>query len=959
MDPKALLDCVLFQLTPTRTRCDLVVVCGGISEKLASGLVEPFVSHLKFAKDQIPKGGYSITIPPPKTDASWFTKATIQRFVRFVSTPEVLERFARLEKEILQIESSVQSSEFANGDVAGQAGEGSLSSADGITKQSTNSSKLKGEIDGTDDAVQEENSKIRLQRLLETRKALLRKEQAMAYARALAAGFELDNIDDLIFFADAFGASRLREACTDFKELYKKKLTDGLWMDELAAMEACSQSDLSFLGTSGITLACESIPSCQNNGFFVGKLTSNCSLDNSSDSTASQANSDTNKDNHATASGQVPPTSAKVQVQMPWPPYMFNFQNPVQQMPPYQAYPYPLPPYYPGNMHWPQNMDESSHGLTRELDHPPHQRSSSSRKKEKSQNVEGPETSEEDEQTKSSDSEGITLQDRKNSSKEQPYKKKEGKKSSKTVVIRNINYITSTKRSEEKDSDSYDSSSSVEDKSVDQNFLRQKVEDVIGSFEKYHKTTSNNKRRSENKSSILVNGSNGSADQELENGQVTNISQGGKEKENWDAFQNLLMREKESTTKMVESSQPLDVLDEHFSLKSSIEADSFVVTERNYANEGSVNSEDFGNSESFRPSTKRIDCSEALLFPHRLAESRRILLETPSDCSEELSIIKNGKGEDWLVVNHVGMSKSQEATAKQMFDYGNALSSESDHSRMEKSKKIVPIDDSFMVQTQTSIDDQYDSHWKTDISMVSDLIVAQKSENGTSDSPSRNKIGISGAHEPDDLSAVLARDSGFESVAVSWSPELDYGVEASFTEAVKKLSVVETNNQTEENITVKSKSTDGKSSTNNSAKQLRSKVMQGSLAKSKYDVLSKSKKTFPTNKPMVQKSKLEKEEEARKRMEESLIQRQKRIAERTATNGFTPGASKKVPVASSPTYDKHGPQSTTRISTKLGSSNLAKNTLVPGQNKQSGGSTVSKSNQIKKASLKVIGVTNT
>lgn len=43
---------------------------------------------------------------------------------------------------------------------------------------------------------------------------MIRKEQAMAYARALVAGFELDYIDDLISFADAFGASRLRyEGC--------------------------------------------------------------------------------------------------------------------------------------------------------------------------------------------------------------------------------------------------------------------------------------------------------------------------------------------------------------------------------------------------------------------------------------------------------------------------------------------------------------------------------------------------------------------------------------------------------------------------------------------------------------------------------------------------------------------------------------------------------------------------
>lgn len=53
-------------------------------------------------------------------------------------------------------------------------------------------------------------ARIRLQRHLETRKALLRKEQAMAYARALVAGFEIGNLADLISFADSFGASRLR-----------------------------------------------------------------------------------------------------------------------------------------------------------------------------------------------------------------------------------------------------------------------------------------------------------------------------------------------------------------------------------------------------------------------------------------------------------------------------------------------------------------------------------------------------------------------------------------------------------------------------------------------------------------------------------------------------------------------------------------------------------------------------
>ncbi|GFY91842.1 disease resistance protein [Actinidia rufa] len=906
MDPESLLDFALFQLTPTRTRCDLMVVCGGRSEKIASGLVEPFLCHLKFAKDQIPKGGYSITLRPPKSDASWFTKATFQRFVRFVSTPEVLERFARLEKEILQIEGSVQPNELANGNVAGQVEEGSLSTSNGITKPPTNSSKLKGEIDGTDNAVQEENSKIRLQRLLETRKALLRKEQAMAYARALAAGFELDNIDDLVSFADAFGASRLREACTDFKELCKKKLTDGLWMDEVAAMQACSQTDLSFLGNSGIILACD-------NGLSAGTLVSNGSLDVSS----GQTNSDSNKDNSVLTSDELPANSANVQAQMPWPnqipPYMFNFQGPVQQMPPYQAYPFPgMPPYFPGNMQWPQNMDASIRNQR-----------SSSRKKEKSRNT-GPENSEEDEQTESgdsdtgTDSEANAIDDKKQSSTERPDKKKGRKKSSKTVVIRNINYITSNKRNEEKDLDSCDSS--VDDELVDEDFLKQKVEDAVGSLEKHHKTTSNNKKRSGNKNLSFINGANGFSDQELENDPVANTSEGGKGNQNWDAFQNLLMSEKEPT--------PNAVLDERFTMKSSIDSvssnanavsldfdsekvqmrrklgtDSFVVTERNEANEGRVNSDDFGGGETtLRPSMKRRDCAEeALLFPHRSDESRSISQGMLSDFGKDLSIIKNGSGEDWFIANHSVKSESREV----MFDGGYALPSEGDRPQVEISKKIVPIDDSFMVQTQNSTDDQFDSHWKTDISLVSDLIGAHQPENGTPDA-SQNKSTVSGGYEPDDLSVVLTRDSGFESAGVSWSPELDYGVEASFTEADKKPSVVETYDQIEEKSPVNSKST------NNMTKQLRPKSLQGSLAKSKSNVLMKSKKPIPSNRPTIQKSKLEKEEEARKRVEELVIERQKRIAERTAGSG-SPAASKKAPVGSkltSPRHDKLKPQST-------------------------------------------------
>ncbi|XP_071730151.1 COP1-interacting protein 7-like isoform X2 [Rutidosis leptorrhynchoides] len=64
----------------------------------------------------------------------------------------------------------------------------------------------------------------------------------MVYARAIVAGFDTDNLQDLICFADAFGSPRLREACLNFIELCNTKSNDRVWIDEVAAMQAYSHS---------------------------------------------------------------------------------------------------------------------------------------------------------------------------------------------------------------------------------------------------------------------------------------------------------------------------------------------------------------------------------------------------------------------------------------------------------------------------------------------------------------------------------------------------------------------------------------------------------------------------------------------------------------------------------------------------------------------------------------------
>lgn len=62
-------------------RCELFVSRDGNSEKLASGLVKPFVTHLKIAEEQVALSNQSIKleVEQRKNGEMWFTKGTLER----------------------------------------------------------------------------------------------------------------------------------------------------------------------------------------------------------------------------------------------------------------------------------------------------------------------------------------------------------------------------------------------------------------------------------------------------------------------------------------------------------------------------------------------------------------------------------------------------------------------------------------------------------------------------------------------------------------------------------------------------------------------------------------------------------------------------------------------------------------------------------------------------------------
>ncbi|CAH8293172.1 unnamed protein product [Eruca vesicaria subsp. sativa] len=212
MRPAIPLDYAIFQLSPKRSRCELFVSTGGNTEKIASGLVKPFVAHLKVAEEQVARDVQCIRLQleSSKNAGTWFTKATIERFVRFVSTPEVLELVSTLDVEMSQLEAA---------------------------------RKIYGEV------LQVMLMNVKeLLRAIDLRLAAVRQDLETACNRASAAGFNPVTVPELSQFADRFGANRLNEACTKFIALCQRRpelMRSWRFNQEEEAIRSSWESDMS------------------------------------------------------------------------------------------------------------------------------------------------------------------------------------------------------------------------------------------------------------------------------------------------------------------------------------------------------------------------------------------------------------------------------------------------------------------------------------------------------------------------------------------------------------------------------------------------------------------------------------------------------------------------------------------------------------------------------------------
>lgn len=923
MKETTLLDSAVFQLTPTRTRCELLISSGGVTEKLASGLLKPFLLHLKTAEEQIEKGGYSIVLEVASGDEkSWFTKGTLQRFVRFVSTPEVLERITTIEIEIIQIEESISV----------QCNEASLAVVEKPPKSNANGStegknmmvdlnlertivpfKPRKELANDTPPVQGENSKVQLLKILESRKIVLQKEQGMAYAQAAAAGFDNEHMADLVSFAEYFGALRLRKSCLNIMEMYKRKQEAGLWLEEMemSAMEDNSAlSEVSFAGTSEFMLNSNSV--CQTKIHFASDDPSNI---NELKQTAGMqgpngnyTNLSHNRDNGISTTAHVPMGIAggNENIQQPtmpvWPgqlpQYAQNFQSHmVGSGPPVQGF-HGLPvqgiqigsPYYQsysGNSYWPQFNP---------IFHPPQRSDSTVSAGSKHYPTDGTEVGSLGSPRSAPQSQGLTDQGEHSELEKEcevrPLKtsnrrssNRSGNKHSGMVVIRNINYITSKEHDgiSEKSEPESDSDPEIV---IDLSEIKHKNE---GGFSR--------KKGSHNKFTESHNSSekNGKYEESTDNG-------GEDDNSSWQVFQTCLLKDSESSQNKPKNDSNNAI---HANDRASLEPEMDVKIKEHMITENTDMQAIFELEANHGESEIRSRMSqEPWLLPQRGYSTWDEKHAVIGAEREKLSIQKKAVIDDSIVISEQH-SEIKLAHTDRQWDTGDNI----EHTISRNDDRLHPgiqhgqylVDDSFMVSTRSAQQEQANIQWKTEINMDSELPSIGKGDCSSNDVP-KNNSETSISWEPADLLMVPERNTERDSLGQSWHPAIDNDIQDLVSIVDQKYPDADLNGDVGEKgiLKINQSNANVKELPEMKSKEEQLKAAEEALAKKKADTTTRSGKKTKASplaeaqlraeklrafKATLQKTKKEKEEEDRKRIEDLKMQRQKRIAGRTNSIG--------------------------------------------------------------------------
>ncbi|KAE9612078.1 hypothetical protein Lalb_Chr06g0169151 [Lupinus albus] len=743
----------------------------------------------------------------------------VRKFVRFVNTPEILERVYTVESEILQIEEAI---EIQGNNSLGVSTleenevkhvEGTLGRTSRESLNDTNEEKAivlykpnaePPEANGS--ITSEENSRVHLLKVLETRKSVLQKEQGMAFACAVAADFDIDHIAALMSFSECFGASRLRDACKKFRDLWERKHETGQWLEIEAA----------------------DVISSNASGFILPNMTSTSHIE-------------FNPENNGKSSSDVPPMDRQpsvghqdnIQGQLPHhmcPPWPVH--SAPGAMPVYQPYPVQGIPYYqsyPGNgmfmqPHYPP-MEEPRLIDGQYVD--PKRHSMDSRQG----NYTESETWDVEDLKLRSPQDGVNIEREGSQAGSRRKKASQSGRQKSGMVIQNINYITKAEKSS--GSGSYSDSAS-------------EIDDVAQESVRTSKSSEPQQESLNNKD-----------------------AEGG----HWQAFQNCLLGDVDEDRYAIDQYHFNVGKVDHMKRKKHVAGnDPLLFSERDMHDvQGSGNMDMPSISKGLTHVPKASSDDLSLSVREGKSGDVRSVGDVQSLEANSGGGYMGAANDDFIIPKQ----ESQFSNSYSSLDIETVSGLGYSNNKLEKKLFHDMNDDSYIVDYRPSQVSDAGSFVRTAIDMDSEFPKGHQKEEKSSNQRNHSNF------QPDELSMMPER--GSERGSMSYDPALDYEMQAlaGALEDKNKEALADTKPESKKlEKETKSKVTPNSSDKRNSIGPItRGKTTKPSPldeARARADKIRNYKADL-------QKMKKEKEEEAIKRIEALKMERQKRIATRSSS----------------------------------------------------------------------------
>ncbi|KAK4734212.1 hypothetical protein R3W88_008473 [Solanum pinnatisectum] len=231
IDADVLMDYVEFQIFPSQNRYESHICYGNKLVTAASGLLEQLILHSPKIKSLHSKGSDANFRFRPLgnlSDAKWFTKFTLIRFLRIISSSPIIDMAKAMVNEISQLEETrkFHVSLYSKGP-QDRIGSGEAAECD-------YSSGAVSSLQQEDDSASSDASKNELLRAMDLRLTALKGELAAALNQATGTTCSFEDIINIEKFSYYFGAVELRNCLQKFIAVSEENRAIGFPSKELS-----------------------------------------------------------------------------------------------------------------------------------------------------------------------------------------------------------------------------------------------------------------------------------------------------------------------------------------------------------------------------------------------------------------------------------------------------------------------------------------------------------------------------------------------------------------------------------------------------------------------------------------------------------------------------------------------------------------------------------------------------